>query len=241
MRESTELKATETPGRRALIEGLSNARSVAFALVDMEGQLVAYNPEFAKAVDWDVAADDISRTGTALGDKLAEASKTAAWQGVSVKTTWTEGGWSEFEALPAGDEGAIILGHMAVPRSCLVADQDRQVLYNSLFADHPLPMLMIEPNSKVVTDANRAAAEMLGLRKDILISMVADQTGLAVGGELSSVPSGTGHRASMLYKPRNPQDGERRLAVMLDRVNLGGLDQVLITVLDTEQIAEPRV
>jgi PAS domain-containing protein len=234
MRESPKLKLPEVPGRKAVVEGMSKARSVSFALVNMEGRLITYNPEFAKAVGWDVATDDISKTGTPLGDKLSDASKTAAWQGVSVKMTWTEGGWSEYEVLPAGDEGAIIIGHMSVPRSCLVADQDRQVLYNSFFGDNPLPMLMIEPNSKVIIDANNAASELLGLRKDILVSMVADQAGLSMGEDLSYVPEGRGKKTNLFYKPRDPTASERRLAVMLDLVNLGGLNQVLVTVLDID-------
>ena len=236
MEEHIEQKLAASPNRGAVIDGLSKARSITFALVNMDGRLVIYNPQFAKAVGWNVATDDLSKAGTALGKKLASASRTAAWQGISVKTTWTEGGWSEYEILPAGDEGAIILGHLSVPRSCLVADSDRAMLYNALFAEHPLPMMMIEPVSKVVIDANGAASRLLGVRKDILISMVADQAGLHFGGELTSVPAGTGKKAEIFYRPRHPGEGEKKLTVMLDHINLGGLDQILLTVLDIEEI-----
>ncbi|GEM_PF-4570870 len=231
MRESTQQLPTE-PSRGAIVEGLSRARSISFALVNMDGRLVAHNDEFAKAV-LAVKTDDLSQAGTPLGDKLADASTTAAWQGISVRSSWEdEGGWSDYEVLPTGDEGALILGHRSAARSCLVADQERQMLRRTFFDDNPLPMLLVEPRSKVIIDVNNAACDMLRQRRDILTSMVLDQTGIAIKKELSAVRRGAGRRAGVQYRPRLPGAKARRLRLMMNLVEMGGLEQVHITVLD---------
>lgn len=232
MRESTEQLPAE-PSRKAIIEGLSTASSISFALVDVNGRLIAYNPEFAKEVGLESETDDLLEVGTPLGDKLADASKAVAGEGISVRISWKdEGGSIDYEILPAGEEGTLIMGRRSAPRSTLVADQDRQATYRTFFDENPLPMLLVEPRSKAIIDANKAASDMLRLRKDLLISMVLDQTGIAIKKELSAVPRGTGRKAGVLYRPLFPDAKPRRLRLMLNLVEMGGLEQVHITVLD---------
>ena len=172
-REKMHRAEAAAKGTDSILAALRRSDNLDFALVDREGRVLDRNLNFSRSLDFTGDRDFIlGRLDHPLASKLKDAVERSAVQAARQSLTWEEErSWKEYEVIALDEDTILVLGMVGASRSCLLAGEEREEFYSKLFLDSQTPMLIIEPSSGRIADANRAAVRFYGYDRDALTSM----------------------------------------------------------------------
>lgn len=210
-----------------LAAALRRSHGIEYALVDGQGRLLDLNPAFAEALGPGVRAGAVlSDLGHPLARKLAEEVARVVLQDLRLVLNWDQGGRKEYEIVPLDKRAALVIGRTAAPASCLIAGEDREELYSKMFLHSQIPMLLIEPASARIADANHAAASFYGYPRNQLMNMsITDLNVMAPNKVRSNIMAArAGGEQRFFFRHRLASGEVRNVEVHSGPIRIAGTD-----------------